>query len=412
MSNLSQFLSKAYPIGSQTTSLYFGDVYTAPDGSVWMMASSTANVTYSAAYSGVPDMLTSPHDFLNGPEPYNLWQFPAQTTGQPMIAFNSAAPLYVTGDYSSLGTTEYYYYTSTNGTTWTRRTFPNSKSYPLMVYTAGQFIGYSPSSTTNAVITSTDGITWSSITGISIAVSNLSEIVSDGSTNILIWPFNTTTAASSTNGGSTWSSATVTNTGFGIRGPGKGGVTWNAGAGLFIGSTSTAGAYQTSPTGATWTLRNTITTFLPYVGYFTSGQTRFASNSTTTVAFGSYGFYATTTDGLTWSNYGFIYSESEGPANITPSEAWYDGTRFCVRYGPYIYYSTNGTSWTKSSPIGTIPSTSVVSGNVLFMAAAVATVPIRMLKIENVTATAPKRISPSASATAWSSSTVNYYRVK
>lgn len=346
-------MANSFPLGATLTFAYMGDKITAADATEWLAPTPTAPFAYSASYASTPATLLCPHPLMLGPNS-GLWL----TSNTASLAYKASGTVYcyTSGGYTATNYAEgdatngYIYYTSTDGgANWTRRTLPNTKHYTI-AYTAGMFIGFCISSTTNAVITSADAVTWAAgITGIS--QTTVSDIVSDGGNNIVIYPNSGTVANSSVLAATVWASATITAPGLAAGGLNKGGCTWNAGAGLFIGSVGTAGQYQTSPTGLTWTLRSTIATYQPYGTLFGTGCL-YASNSTVTVAMSANGFFATTTDGLVWANHGFIVGTGPGTALILA--IYYDGTRFVAvggaNSGGRTFYSTNGTAWTEGRP--------------------------------------------------------------
>lgn len=359
MSNLSQFVGATIPIGGSIQAMpYGGDIYTAPDGTQWYSGTPSSPFPYTTDYSYLPDFMCSSHPIMNGPESDNEWFTPNVNMS---IAYDPVNGIYVTSFIYGDATNGYFYYTSTNGSTWTLRQFPFNINYNCIQFTAGKFIAYGPSVTTNGILTSTDGVTWTSITA--PASVTPFDIVSNGSTNIVMMGTGTQ-CAYSTDSGATWASSA----GFGSFNStvnqiiGQGGITYNAGAGLFIAGTGTAGAYQTSPTGATWTNRNAQSTYLPYSIRFPAA-TKYASNATTTIAVGNGGFFATTTDGLTWSNHGYI---SDSWTNNVPNQVYYDGTKFVVRWQQRVFYSTNGTTWTEGKPIGGFTLVIPQSNGVLF----------------------------------------------
>lgn len=383
MSNLKQFVGAVIPLGGTVTIPYSGQpVYTAPDGTQWYSNVPTAPFAYTSDYSYLPDFMTSPHAIMNGPESNGTWVPPITAFN---IAYNPSSGLYVTSYYDGDATNGYNYYTSSNnGTTWTKRTFPNNKAYNTIQYTAGKFVACIDSTTTNGVITSTDGINWTSVTGVLLVAY---DIVSDGVNNIVIMGSGTGIAYS-TDGGSTWTSATGAGSFSSTVGlcVGQGGITWNAGAGLFIAGMGNVGAYQTSPTGATWTARNAQATYSIYGSKFAAG-TKYASNATTTVAVGTGGFFATTTDGLTWSNHGYI-STSNLATTIVPNQVYYDGTRFVARFQNLVFYSTNGTTWTQGSSIGGFTLLTPQSNGTLFGFPLLTTLlPTELLRVANVAST-------------------------
>lgn len=337
-------------LGSTITDVYMGDTFTAFDDTRWLANTPTAPFAYTPDYAGTPTALLCPHSLMTGPMTNGLWEMGGSGTyaykaGGTLTCITSAgygnvAP--VEGD----ATNGYIYYTSTDGgANWTRRTLPNTKLYAVG-YTAGLFVGFAASSTTNAIITSADAVTWTSLTGVS--QTDVADIVSNGSTQIVIFPAIDNIANVSLDSGATWTFASVTAGGGTGQGFNFGRCTYNAGAGLFIGNVGTVGRYQTSPTGATWTLRSTIATYQPY-GTLFSTTCRYASNATTTVAIAANGFFATTTDGLTWANHGFIVGT--GPTANLVSAIYYDGTRFVITGTTgRIFYSTLGVTWTEGRP--------------------------------------------------------------
>ncbi len=343
-------MANSFPMGASLTFTYMGDKITAADATEWLAPTPTAPFAYDSSYSATPTTLLSPHALMSGPNA-GLWL--ASTTSSLAYSASGTIYCYTSGGYTAANYAEgdatngYIYYTSTDGgANWTRRTHPNTKLYTIG-FTAGLFIGFSISSTTNGVIYGTNGSSWTSVTGVS--QTTVSDIVSDGGNNIVIYPLSGVVANSSVLAGTVWASATITAPGLTARGLNQGGCTWNAGAGLFIGSVGTAGQYQTSPTGLTWTLRNTIATYLPYGALFGT-SCLYASNATVTVAMGLGGFFATTTDGLTWANWNFIVGT--GPTTNLISSFYYDGTRFVAAGSASgrIFYSTNGTTWTEGRP--------------------------------------------------------------
>ncbi len=349
MANLGQYYGRGFPLGSTLTMLYMGDTYTAADGGVWISNAPTSPFAYSATYANTPTVLLSPHALMTGPRG-GLWL----GTAGASIAYKASGTLYCyaagTSTIDGDTTNGYNYFTTTNGgASWTTRSFPNTKTY-VVGYTASLFVGLATSATTNGIITGTDAISWNSFTATSQAT--VSDIVSNGSTQILIFPSSGTVANYSTDSGATWAAATITGPSGASSGLNLGQVTWNAGASLYIGNTGVVGQYQTSPTGATWTLRATQATFSIYSQSF-SAQTKYASNSTVTVAIGLNGFFATTTDGLTWSNHGYMVTSGQPGGN--PTSFTYDGTRYVAHYTERIFYSTNGTTWTEGRPTGSLP---------------------------------------------------------
>lgn len=389
--------SAALPLGSSLTMAYQGDLVTAADGTVWIANTQTSPFSYTSDYSTCPDALKCPHPVMSGPKS-GLWY-----AGAPGLAYKAADTLYCTSGTASVlegdSSNGYFYYTSADGgANWTQRTFPNNKAYSVF-YTSNKFIGLAASSTTNGIITGTDAVNWSSLT--SISQSSVTDICSDGADNIVIIPSGGTGAQRSADGGATWSTVSLAATSASAT-SNSGGASWNAGAGLFIVATNVAGDYQTSPTSAVWTDRNTIATFAPYKNYFSAGNARFASNATTTVAFGVHGFFATTTDGLTWGNHGFISANVAGVAPV----AYHDGTRFVAIYNDRVFYSVDGSTWTEGKRLTGSGTCLQFNGRALRTTLAQG----RALLMTDPTATAPATIAPVANVAA--TQTATYYRIK
>jgi hypothetical protein len=392
----------SFPLGAAlTVGAYLGPKFTAPDGSEWIASWSTSAFDYTSDYAGTPSEFLTSASLMPGPI-NGLWYSQASYHA---VAYNpTGGGIYCTSSIWGDVTNGYTYYTSTNdGTTWTARTFPNAKSY-IMTFIDGIFLGVAASTTTTGIIYGTDGVNWTSVTAISMPL--LSDLATDGSANIVLMPPSGTVAQYSTDSGASWTTATITAPGGDQGRIGYGLITYNAGAGLYIAAVGTAGQYQTSPTGATWTLRNTQATFLPY-SVSLSTYPRYASNATTTVVVGAHGFFATTTDGLTWANHGIMFdSFGVPPYGTAPSALYYDGTRFVSVWNERIFYSTDGTTWaegrTKSSLSGSI----CISSGKLFTSFLV---PSKMFVYTDPTDTTPKTVMP---ASIVNNNPPTYYRIK
>lgn len=345
MSDLSQFKRNSLPIGSQLLSIRRENLITEADGSVWYNTSPESPFTYTANYSYIPDQFIANHPLLTGPEPDGGWQPRVESGVSFNVAYNSSGSLYVTPTYG-IDSGGNYYYTSTDGSTWTKRYQPNSVIYEFIHFTSGRFIMSISLTATNAFMVSTDGINWIQQNAPGANQSICDFIADDSFTNVIA--LTTSSSLYSGNGGNTWSSITGTvPTGSFNRSPGLGQITWNAGLGLFLvpsfSFVSGGGPqYLTSPTGQTWTARTPRS--YTSLAFASSGATRMVSNSTTTLAIsGQNGVYASTSDGLTWSNYGKL----DVPQN-SATVAYHDGTRFVVKFDNIAYYSTDLTNWTKT----------------------------------------------------------------
>lgn len=406
MSNLAQFFNQAStPYGGQINLPYGGDVLTFADGSQWLAPTTTAPFAYTSDYAHLPAFMTSPHPLLPGPES-GLFVAPSTTFN---IAFKPATGVYCTAPVVSWGNASggSYYYTSSDGVNWTRRTFPNPLiNYMTVVCVGGVFIALASVTTTDGIIYSSDAVTWTSV-ATTPSVANPQDVIGNGS--VLVALGSSTSAGYSTDGGASWTNASLASAPPSFSIPGQGVGTWNAGAGLFVVPTSASGAYQTSPDGITWTLRNAQASYVIYSSRLTNA-TKFASNATTTIAVGLGGFFATTTDGLTWSNHGYIPAIPSN--NTAPAQVYFDGTRFVVRIAHRVFYSTNATTWTEGANLGGGTNVVPQSGGVLFlMSGMLANIPTKCLRVADVTLTAPQTVI-SQDAAANQVTNANYRRIK
>lgn len=412
MSNLKQLYGTGFPISAGLGMPWMGEVQTGSDGSQWYSNTTMAPFAYTSAYSYLPESMTSPHPLFPGPESGGSW-CPGSTYQN--IAWNPSGNVFVTAAYygSTQNSVGYIYYRSTNdGVSWTQYTLPNGgQYYACMQYTGGKFIGVATSSLTNGIITSTDGITWTTITVSGSSVIGLcNDVVSNGSTNfIAIGP--EAVCYYSTDSAATWTSVSMPTNPLNVQVQGAGVVTWNAGAGLFICGATTAGYYMTSPTGATWTAVNNSTEYVIQSGRFTA-QTRFASNANTTVAVGQSTAVMTSTNGTTWTYQGLaanLYGGGTYPHNV-----YYDGTRFVIRIANRVWYSTTGASgsWTEGKKIGgstiIIPSSNGCLFNFALLTAGGST---KCIAVKNVTLTTPQTIISGVLPVATSTS-MTHYRIR
>jgi hypothetical protein len=409
MSNLNQFQnSGGIPIGGTITIPPTEPVYTAPDGTQWIAAAMPSAFTYTNSYSALPDIMTSPHQLLAGPESDGFWAFPLTSTFNAptgVVAYSTVTNTYCTAGYVGVGGSDAYTYYYGTGTNWTEGTFTNTNSVNAITCVGDRFIVITASATTNAVMTSTDAINWIGSNFTSGIIPT--DVAWDNGSNIYI-AGTTTTGQWSSDGGATWTNSSQTTPSSSVNTiPGQGTITWNAGAGLFIMATSTAGYYQTSPTGQTWTLKNAQTSYRKYSDRF-STNAKFASSPTTTVAFGISGCFLTTTDGLTWSNFGVI---SPTLGSQAPTFAFYDGVRFVVGYSVRLFYSTNGTTWIEAKPggYGNTPTFSISNGRIF--AFFPTQIPSQLMMITDVTASTPQLVVP-ASGASWTTGISTHYRVK
>ena len=387
------------PIGFVTSIPYMGDLYTDPSGSVWMCFSGTSPFAYDPSYAYLPDSLKSPHPLMAGPDTGGLWT-PVLTNAAP--AYDPISGKYCTSAWDGDATNGYTYYTSNNGIAWTKRTFPNSPiKYSHVVCFNGRFFGFAVG-IVNCVIYSDDGgVTWTSKAAGTAGLGDVNDIAWDGANGLCAIgsAVGNTNCIYSADFGVTWTNTAAGNASAtaGTNFPRAGQFTYNAGAGLYLANANGAGKYTTSPTGQVWTDHLTQDTFFNYAGRLGS-PTKFASNATTTVAFGVSGFFCTTTDGLTWANHGYISNTLVH--NTVPQNVWYDGTRFCVRYAQRVFYSVAGLVWTEGKYIGgAFASPTPCSNGVLFVGSLYGTAPSKLLRVADVTLATPQTVIPAFTLT-------------
>lgn len=319
---------------------YAGDSFTATDGTVWKSINGIPlaySATYSALLTDAPELVTSAVQ-MNGPLVSNTWQ---TLSSDCICGGTGGGATWLMMPQSSA--TFPYYFTSTNaGSTWTKRSVPVTGKVWRTLWDGTNFVMYANTTGATGVQESTDGITWTARTAISLTCVDL---IFANSLYVAIG--NSTTAATSTDR-TTWTTRTTTATSTPLSNrTSMGNLTWNAGAGLWIMGTTTLGTIQTSPDAITWTNR---LVFDDSPSLSTLSGVYFVSDSTTTVAVGLQGIYAYSTNGTSWT-YGQL-DANLSPQGNGPAFAYHDGTRFVVGYttGSIIYYSTSGTgSWTRAT---------------------------------------------------------------
>lgn len=353
MSNAMQFFVQGARLGEAIQfPVSVGDTFTASDGTVWKQNTAKA-LAYSSTYASF--LANCPQCVISA----TVIKGPYQASGiDGWLAWSNATAGIVgaTAGGSTwlmaqrqLGNDLDYYYTSTDASqTWTQRTPPVAGKGWGTSWNGSIFLMYAASTTTNGAQTSADGIAWTANTAISIA--SIGDIIWNGSV-WLVLPNNSTGCATSPDG-LTWTSRTSTNTASASQNPnsiGIGNSTWNAGAGLFITGTNTAGQYQTSPDGATWTNR-TPAPFSTMQAFTNVGSAKWASNSTRTVVCATYGMSAYSDNGTSWTVVAIDSTNQFNTGTAGPAALWWDGTRFTAVYSTSnVYYSTDGTSWTRAT---------------------------------------------------------------
>lgn len=351
--NLSQFLISPLRIGQTMQYPWRGDVFTAQDGTVWKCHNNRP-LAYSSDYATLlaecPFLFQSGATSINGPNS-GSWIH----SGVNLIMGTIAGTLLAMRSYTGSVFADDYYTSTDGGANWTKRTLPYPTRQWTWFFDGTNFIGYSTNNSTNGVIESTDGITWTGRTAVSM--NGGSDFVYNGSVYVVI---NVGTIIITSPDRATWTQRAVTAIGSGVGGGGMGLISWNAGAGLFLLSTSTAGQYQTSPDAITWTNRTTWPSTA--ATFALSGNVAFASNATTTVAISPLGGVCTSTDGINWTNRELPFNNSD--YMILSGLSWgvhWDGTNFIARNNNgFSWYSSNGITWTKTTRMNSTVATSLV----------------------------------------------------
>ena len=415
MSNLGQFYGVGFPINSTLNQPYNSKVQSpGSDGTQWIGNNACSAFAWDSSYSYLPESLTSIHSIFLGPEADGSW-FPYTT--YPSIAYNPGGNVFVTGWYTgnTLSSSGGIGYRSTNaGTSWTRFSFPNpDREYRILQYCGNKFVGVANSSLTNGIITSTDGVTWTSITvGGSTTIAQPQDVASNGSTYYVAHEANGTGYYYSTDSGATWTSAAAPYAFKNLSCIGQGTIVWCPSASLFLATTTNSSVYMTSPTGATWTANTTSINFARNsMRADQGGQQKFAASASIIVCMGYGGNYTTSTDGVTWTAPALL-TPTNPVTNILVHQFYYDGTRFCARVQQRMWYSTDGSTWTEGKKIGgftlIIPQSNGVLFGFQFLSASVVT---QCLRVENPTKTTPATIIPSVlGVTVFTNQT--YYRIR
>jgi len=299
MSNLLNYLTIGKRLGEQISLPYNGNIYTsALDGSVWKAVNGIP-LAYSSTYSQLLNdaaYLVTAATPLNGPYTGNKWNgmFPSIIVG----ATAGGSTWLMVRNTSTSGSPFNYYYTSTDaGATWTQRTFPvTSKNWNIVVWDGTNFVIYANGTGATGVQESTDGITWTARTAISLSPYDL--VYAASITTYLAVTSSSTAAATSTDRITSTARTTTTTPGWANASPRGVVVTWNPGAALFVMGTSTNYTYQTSPDGATWTTRllDTVPAFLSFASVVVASD-----STTTTVMVGPGGIVAYGTNCTSWT---------------------------------------------------------------------------------------------------------------
>jgi Collagen triple helix repeat (20 copies) len=303
----------------------------------------------------------------------------------PNIASDGAAKylngLFITVGGSSIDGTNIYH-TSTDGINWTQRTLPATESWYNLAYGNGLYSFVSYDGTVS--ITSPDGITWTSRTApSSVGLTTIAKGYAFGagkfiaggwwspqwiySTDLLSWTTlstapgqlrfygissagtrlyvgtDTTNAFYSDDGGVTWTSITM---------PADELYHFAYKGGTYVAIGYGNSAYTSSTGTGSWTQRT-----LPWdLGtWYSSGLIHNGTTFVTYSYFGTYTYYLTSPDGVTWT-------KRQWPnqlVNAGPNSMIWDGTKFIAPlYGDSAFFtSSDGINWTRytlSNSYGTI----------------------------------------------------------
>jgi hypothetical protein len=281
--------------------------------------------------------------------PWSSWTSTTLTAGRNYPFAGWGNNLFVVPEYYVPGSPpgnygEAYAWTSSNGTSWTRRNLPSAQQWRTPHYSSGIWV--IPTDGVNYV-TSTDATTWTArtYTGKNAWVS-----ASNGTT-FVVASYGSTTSSYSTNGTS-WTDVTMANSE-----PWRGGF---YGAGLFFAlSAGSTNVYNTTPTGATWTSRTFPNTAPRYAGAW--------NGTVCVVADANAASGNTSTDGINWTARTFPTTLGQGIAGSTskgvfvaPSEAG----------GTGVYTSSDGITWTlRATPTGSYINNNQVADSIFVIGA-------------------------------------------
>ena len=347
MSNLAQFLTIGKRLGEVVSLPYNGQTFTATDGTVWM-ATNDISIAYSSTYAALltdARQMVSCATVINGPFTGNTWK---QWSTRGIVGSTAGGATWLMMQGTGGSFIDFYYTSTDAGSTWTQRTPPVAAKTWFSLWDGTNFVIYAQGTGATGVQEATDGVTWTSRTAISIAT--IADFVFANSLYVCIPSGGTTLATSADR--TTWTSRTCTTTAsVTVTGSNIGIITWNAGAGLWIMGTSTNSTYQTSPDAITWTTRTPLNTT---PGFLSFSSVRFASSATVTVAVGTRGQAAYTTNGTSWT---LVNIDAGLDYSLAPQAAFHDGTNFVVIIQPgLVYYSSDGTAWTRAVGAGMVNS--------------------------------------------------------
>lgn len=269
-----------YPSGSSATILGNTGALT-KTGSVFLGWNTAADGSGNSYSPGASFVLGSADVTLNA-----LWQFSLSSGPSPQAntwsSISYGAGVYVA--VADSGTNQVM--TSSDGITWTTRTAAQANPWRSVTYGGGVFVAVSASGI-NQVMTSPDGITWTSRTA---AAANAWCSVTYGGGLFVAVASNGISRVMTSPDGIAWTSA-----------PAAEQNGWNAvtyGNGLFVAVAPTTGAHlvMTSPDGTNWTARNASEA--SYWRGITYGNGTFVAIAD----FGSPNKVMTSPDGINWTS--------------------------------------------------------------------------------------------------------------
>jgi hypothetical protein len=244
------------------------------------------------------------------------------------------------------------YMTSPDGITWTSRTFATSATRPGIAWNGTVFAV--SSTATASFLYSSDGVNWGAATSSVGAAGGSNTIIWNGS--IFVCVAGTTLVLTSPDG-ITWSTASMPSSAQWQT------VAWNGTVFYCKAYNTTAGA--TSTNGTTWTAANFDIKIGRWGSVAWNGSLFCAVQ--TSVSVGTTNAYATSPDGITWT-------QRTLPSAASLAKIIWNGTIFCAIGGGAVsnavFTSTNGTSWSSGSLGVSQAWSSVAYGNGIFVAVA------------------------------------------
>jgi hypothetical protein len=289
---------------------------------------------------------------------------------------SDASAKYLNGTYLSFGQSTSTYHTSVDGITWVSRTLPGSGSWYNLAYGSGVYsiISFDGS----ASYTSPDAITWTSRTAPSaIGASSIYTAYAYGNGNFIFGSLYTTIWGYSSNAQS-WTQLDVSGQsvfyGLSIAGSrlyvststnvahysDDAGITWNSitmpaaelkhfayKSGVYVAVGYGNYAYTSSSGTGSWTQRAFATALPNGDTWSAQGIVHNGTRFYTYSYFGSYTFYYTSDDGITWTR-------REYPSMVTnsgPMSAIWDGSKFVapIMYEACVYTSADAITWTRTN---------------------------------------------------------------